>query len=257
MRTLAKLANFSLDISERAMAPNNLLVGQPASLENRRAATRRGGISIQDAGKEAPCCPTKRHQDGSILMPGLNRTLLSLNVSESEKGREYWASRSWLSVETAGKIRSADVLVVPWEDFRPECPALFPQGTTDFIAVLKAGDLGAVEIAVDQENYAEIALHADEWRLPTLVCSTVVLPILLHVLSNYVDQWLFSRPTVSIVEEELIVNSGSDICISIRYKGPPADLVTTFRAQAEACLQPKAAKDGKAPAHSNRRRRRK
>lgn len=127
-------------------------------------------------------------------MPGLSKTLLSLNVSESEKDRGYWASRPWVSAMTAEKIRSADVLVVPWEDFRPESPALFPQGTTDFVGALKAGDLGAVEVAVDQENYAEIALHADEWRLPTLVCSTVLLPILLNLLSNHLDQWLSRGP---------------------------------------------------------------
>ncbi len=108
-------------------------------------------------------------------------------------------------------------------------------------------------IAIDQENYAEISLHADEWRLPTLVCSTVLLPMLLNVLSNHVDQWLFSRSTVSIVEEELIVTSDNDHCISIRYKGPPADLITTFRVQAEACLQPKSTEKEKVPERGNRR----
>jgi len=171
-------------------------------------------------------------------MVGLNRTLLSLVVSESDKGKEYWASRPWSDSDTATKIRSANVLVVPWENFRKESAALFPNGTTDFIAALKASDLELVEVAIDKANYLEISLHSDEWRLPTLFCKTIVLPLLLNMLANHIDEWLFSRPGTSIVEQELIVDGGDQKCISIHYKGPPTDLVSTFRNQVAACFPP-------------------
>lgn len=177
-------------------------------------------------------------------MPGLTRTLLSLEVLESDKGKEYWASRSWLSPETAARVRSACFVVVPWENFRNDSPILFPLGTTDFVAILNTSELAPVVIAVDQDSYREIALHANEWRLPTILCTTVLLPVFLNVLSNHVDRWLFSHQNISIVEEELIVDDENGRCFSIRYKGPPEDLITTFHAQAEACLQPRPTRHG-------------
>jgi hypothetical protein len=172
-------------------------------------------------------------------LSNLNRTLLSLSVTETDRGKEYWASRPGLSPKTAAEIRAADFLIVPWEDFRPGSPALFPQGTTDFIQVLREGGLREIGLAVDPSTYSEIALHADEWRLPTVFCGVIALPIFLNILSNHLDQWLFSRPTISIVEEELIIATGHGQCFSIHYKGPPADLVQTFKTQADSCIQPK------------------
>jgi hypothetical protein len=172
-------------------------------------------------------------------LSNLNRTLLSLSVTETDRGRDYWASRPGLSAETAAAIRAAEFLIVPWENFRPGSPALFPQGTTDFIQVLKDGDLREIALAVDPSTYSEIALHADEWRLPTVFCSVIALPLLLNVLSNHLDQWLFSRPMISTVEEELIITNGNGECFSIHYKGPPVDLIQTFKTQADACSQPK------------------
>jgi hypothetical protein len=59
-------------------------------------------------------------------MAGFNRTLYELVVAESDHGRAYWAERPWLSEGAKENIRSADVLIVPWVDFRPSHPIPLP-----------------------------------------------------------------------------------------------------------------------------------
>ena len=59
----------------------------------------------------------------------LANILFSVQTTESEKNREYWATRPWISPDLASLVRSLDVFVLPWEDFREGQPILFPPGT--------------------------------------------------------------------------------------------------------------------------------
>jgi hypothetical protein len=97
----------------------------------------------------------------------LNRTLYSVEVSETDRNREYWATRTGITAETIAAIRSADLVVVPWENFREGQSSLFPQGSARHIKVLQqALPERKIAIAVEPIAYQEIALHAREWRWP-------------------------------------------------------------------------------------------
>jgi hypothetical protein len=184
-------------------------------------------------------------------LANFEKTLLSLSVTETERNKDYWATKLKPEADQAA-VREADFLILPWEDFRPESQSVFPQGTTDFIKVLRAEGHLRVGLAADRATYAEIALHADEWRLPSVLCTVAVLPVFLNILSSHVDQWLFANPATSIAEQELIIADADGQCFSIRYKGPPTDLVQTFRAQAEACVERNASQGRSKRSRSNR-----
>jgi hypothetical protein len=165
----------------------------------------------------------------------LNRKLLHIEVSETEKGRGYWATRSWL---TGGDdVRAADIVVVPWENFRENKPALFPHGTSDFYRELLESSSGRhIAVAVDQAAYEEIALHANEMRLPTLFVAYLALPFLINLLSAKVDRWLVEPTPMTTVEMEVIVEGDKGKCYSIKYKGPPSGMLETISKQAENCI---------------------
>jgi hypothetical protein len=166
----------------------------------------------------------------------MDKTLFSLTVAETERNRNFWTTQSWITGVTATSARESDVLILPWDDFREGHPALFPQGTTDFLKALKARMSQSIAIAVDQNSYSEIALHAFEWRLPKILCNTIIVPVFLNVLASYIYQELQSHPDTKIVQQELIVDDERGRCISIQYKGPPDDLVETFKQQISSCF---------------------
>lgn len=165
----------------------------------------------------------------------LNRTFLTVEVAETDKDRAYWASRPWLT--NADDVRSADVIVVPWENFRENKPALFPEGSGDFYRELsKAVADKRLAVAIDRNKYEEIALHADAKRLATLFVTMLALPILTGLLSAKIDHWLSDPAPPEAVEIEIIVEGNWGHCLSIKYKGPPSEMIDTISKQAEKCL---------------------
>lgn len=159
---------------------------------------------------------------------------MTIEVSNSDLDRAYWVARPWVSAATAATLQNSDVLVVPWENFRPDRPALYPEGTSDVVKNLRR-EL-KVDVAIDRDQYAEIALYADAWRLPTLFCQYAAIPLLINLLSNEVDRRFLNsseKPSVSI---ELIVEGPSGQCASIKYKGPAEKLPDELLNQAGACF---------------------
>jgi hypothetical protein len=133
-------------------------------------------------------------------------------------------------------IRAADVVVVPWEG-RANGSPVFPQGSDDFIQVLTTGLPDArVSIAVGDDQYAELALHGNEWRLPTVLVTIVLLPAVAQILASRIDKWLFERQETAIIEMELIIEGSRGKCISIKYKGPPEEFISTLVNRADKCF---------------------
>lgn len=164
----------------------------------------------------------------------MERTFLHIDVKETSHNREYWASRPFLG-DQAAKVRSADILIVPWEDFREGQAVLFPQGTSDFFLRLqKAG--ADVALAVDSKQYAEIALHAKAWRIPTLVVSALLLPALAGFLGDVLHDAVTDVGANDTIEMKVIVEGSNGRCISVDYKGAPSRALDTILDEAERCL---------------------
>lgn len=175
-------------------------------------------------------------------------TLYRVEVSATERGRDYWATRSWSNSQTADAVRSADVVLVPWENFREEKLALFPQGSSDVFRILRSELANhQIAVAIDRSQYEEIALHSNELRLPTILVTALVLPTLAQIIGNRLDRWLPGDSPNATVETEIIVEGERGRCISIKYKGPKDKFLETIAVQTERCL-------ARVPQHEPRRR---
>jgi len=166
----------------------------------------------------------------------LNRTYFRVDVSETERDRDYWARREGISAETAAAIRSAEIVIVPWED-RGKAGLTFPSGTAEFYrSLVERLNNDAVAIAIDRTEYAELSLHANEMRWPTLIVSTVLLTALGNILSDQVERAISRPAPPTTIEMRVIVENERGRCISVDYKGPPERLVETLIVETERCL---------------------
>lgn len=165
----------------------------------------------------------------------LDRTLFEISVKESDKGREYWLGRPWLAQRRAD-VQQADVLIVPWEDFRENEPALFPKGAADL--ALRLAELGplSVELAVDEDQYQEILLHSKMHRIPTVLATLLVLPAFAGMLGNLMTEAVKGGSDRDQVKMKLIVEGEHGRCIALEYEGPPNRLADTLLEEAGRCF---------------------
>lgn len=176
----------------------------------------------------------------------MNNHFLSIDVAETEKDINFWAGRPYIPAELNGKLKGADLVVLPWEDFREGEAILFPSGTGDFYRALVEVFGEQVVLAATQENYKEVALHANVMRWPTLFVKQALLPVLLGVLANEVDTATFHHD--QRVEMRIVIASHGQPCVQIEYKGPATDAVRTLSENA-AKYCPAPGPSNQAPAH--------
>jgi hypothetical protein len=182
---------------------------------------------------------------------GLGRTYFSVNVAETDQNRGYWASRAGLAPSTVAKIRAADILLVPWEG-RAGVDLSFPNGTTEFFALLSSGlDGKKIAVAIEPEGYRELALHANEVRWPSILVTSVLLPTLSTVLAGEIERLIKSPSPTTSIELAVNVENESGRCVSINYKGEPDRLIETLVQETNRCFASpnptRSANDAKAP----------
>ena len=165
----------------------------------------------------------------------LDRTLFEISVKESDHGREYWLERPWLS-DRRPEVQRADILIVPWEDFRDNEPALFPQGAADFVRRLAEYGSLSMELAIDEDRYHEILLHSKMHRVPTMLVTLLALPALAGMLGNLMTDLVKGSGNSDQVKMKLIVEGAHGRCIALEYEGPPERLADTLIKEADRCF---------------------
>ena len=161
------------------------------------------------------------------------RSMENLEIKDSTRNREEWMEMTRLPEELKANVMAADVLIVP--SMMPAQPKAFMTGTMDMYAVLRAQMGDKVEICIADEDYEEIELNSKTLRLGSFVVASVVLPLFLDLVGNYIYDRLtepdsvvkevdvpeFQQPaTVSFtIEVEDSVGKKKEF----QYEGPAAD----------------------------------
>jgi len=93
-----------------------------------------------------------------------------------------------LSPELLEKIKVADILLLPYMDFRGYQNCLFPEQTYQFFTHLvketKKQSL-SVDLVVSDEDYKEIELHADVINIADILIQWVLFPSVINMISSY------------------------------------------------------------------------
>lgn len=135
---------------------------------------------------------------------------------------------------TRESLRRAAIVIVPHEGFRDHDGPVFPVGTTElFRALQEQAPAGTgVEIAIEDEDYREVALHYDVVRLATLLVDHAVVPMAAAFLADYLVKKLGSRFSKSKVEASLIVereDPDGRKSFQLDYKGPATTFEKTIK----------------------------
>lgn len=150
--------------------------------------------------------------------------LLELTVTETDHARGFWLDKPWIEDARRPALVAAAVMVVPTlhEDEQPT----FPVGTGEFLERLREilDETTPVAVAMSSDGYVELALHSKAWRLPTLVLTTVVLPVVLGILTNRLDEVLPGHKKDDTAEIEMIVETPDRGALRVTYKGPAEDI---------------------------------
>jgi hypothetical protein len=155
--------------------------------------------------------------------------MCKIEIKETTQALDYWLSQPYLSGDVRKNLANAKVILVPEEGFRDRDVRVFPVGTEEFFNELreKLPDDLLLEIAIKDDDYKEVALHSAVLILGGLVVTgvtLVVLPVLVNVVSEYVNRRLYSDKdrAEAIVRWELTVVDGSRAA-KISNEGPAID----------------------------------
>jgi hypothetical protein len=133
------------------------------------------------------------------------------------KGLAHLHAETWASVERAG------IVLVPDEGFRDQPGPFFPQGTVDFLAFLRDHAGASVEIAAEDAEYKEVALHFDILRLATLFVHEIAAPAAAALIANYLWKHLGGRVKHAEVRVSMLVHRQEGTkteTVRISYEGP-------------------------------------
>ncbi|KAB2400100.1 MULTISPECIES: hypothetical protein [Bacillus cereus group] len=121
--------------------------------------------------------------------------LNELKITESCVTFENVYSKDYFPKKLEGDIKKANMLILPYERFRDFDNPVFPEETLKFFHFLREkGDPSLItDICISDEEYIELELHADLIVIPMMILSSVVLPVAINVVSDYISSKIESR----------------------------------------------------------------
>lgn len=147
-----------------------------------------------------------------------------LAVRDSEETLEMWSRSEALSPKLRNSLSQANALIVPFVGYgEREDVRYFPEGTEELLHALRsrAGEKLIADICVDDEDYQELDLHADELRMAKIVFDYVVWPIVVNVLHDLAKRWRSARTSRLRVKSKIVVTrTPSGRSVEIEYDGP-------------------------------------
>ncbi len=138
----------------------------------------------------------------------------------------------YLAHEHVEVVASAAVVFVPKTMELDEATPTpyFPEDTETLFQFFKRAEKPdmRVEIALDDERYAELARHSAEVVLPTILVSAVGLPLVINLFTEWIAHRLWSSTDDTRVTAEVILDHRNEATV-MRYAGPPAAFIDALR----------------------------
>lgn len=146
-----------------------------------------------------------------------------LTVRPSAESLVTWANRSYITDRTREQLLLADVLIVPNEGHidRPDL-VYFPVNTEDLLLSLKeTEELGfCADICIEDQDFKELALYSDVITIATIVCTIFVAPLVVNIVSDWIDRKARRRRDDVEVRSKYTVHYPTGESVDISYEGP-------------------------------------
>ena len=153
------------------------------------------------------------------------RTDIDIRPFTAEDAFAYWSTRSFIGPAVGASLKASDIVIVPYEGFRDFEGPVFPAGTEELYASLteELPDGLKLDLAVEDEDYREVALHHDVVTVATFLVKNVVAPLAVMLIGAFLKKQLGNRFGQSRVKTSIIVqnvNPTEARSVQISYDGP-------------------------------------
>ncbi len=149
----------------------------------------------------------------------------------SEVTRSSVLDSSYIDESLREQLAGADLLFIPDDDAHGSGAITFPVGTREVFQYMRDNipSPGKVEIAIRDEDYVELALYDTTIIITTFVTTRVFLPVVLNLLSRWIEDRLGVRFTKAQVKARLIVEEKDGRSFDLQYEGPAKTFTETVR----------------------------
>jgi len=110
-----------------------------------------------------------------------------IDVMDTELNFNAVYDKDYLPQEYEKSIRSANILLIPNENFREKEGLFFPECTDEFYQYMKEQENAdiKVDICISDEEYKKLELHADIIYIATMIIQWGILPIATSMIASY------------------------------------------------------------------------
>jgi hypothetical protein len=147
------------------------------------------------------------------------------SYAEVRTGFQYWSSEKSLSRETQLAVQRSDIVLVPEEGFGDYVGPLFPKGTDELFQFLRTNAPSGinVELAAEDADYKELALHGDTVHIASVLVTSLVAPAAVGLIVQYLRSRLGNRLAKTEVRASMILDQSdgpNSKTLRMRYEGP-------------------------------------
>lgn len=110
-----------------------------------------------------------------------------IGVVDTELSFASIYEKEYMPKEYEKEIRSANILLIPNENFRDKQGLFFPECTDELLDFMKEKEIEnvKVDICISDEDFKKLELHADIVYIATMIVQWAVLPIATNVIAAY------------------------------------------------------------------------
>ncbi len=142
-------------------------------------------------------------------------------ITDSSENFDTWINREYISERLKSDLKKANILLVPTEGFRDKNILVFPVRTEELFIYIKnrLPSEYKIDICIEDEEYKELALHSDLVIIGGFVVTSIIMPILANIISEYIKQKILKMGEKRGVKVSLTIVGEKGASKNLTYEG--------------------------------------
>jgi hypothetical protein len=150
-----------------------------------------------------------------------------LSVSPCDETYSSFIDKDYISDGIRQQLRDTNILVIPNEGYSDLSEERhFPSGTVELFQYIvdQRDERISIGLCIEEDDYKELALHADWVYLADFVVKDIIAPILVTLLAEYIIHLRGKHVGDTIVKSRIIVvDKRNEHKVEMNYEGPATE----------------------------------
>lgn len=136
-------------------------------------------------------------------------------------------NKEYFPVEFKNEILASDIIIYPHENFREGYKILFPENTQQVYDYIKSKG-SKIEVCYPDVALPRIELHNNTINIPLIICTSLVAPFLVNLLSGYILNEQAKKNEKLSTKIEMTIDKGEGGgSIHVKFEGKVDDFERT------------------------------